>query len=219
MELLKDKENMRKLFTTYIAYTLNGMLVLSTGSLLPFLQEYRNIDYALSGLIVSLHSIGNLVSTFLSGALFQSIGRKKTVLFVNIFYALSYLLILIGENPIYVALAFFFTGIARGATTNFCNQVVNELAPGKASLLSGLHAMFAIGAFTFPLILLGLTTVSESYWIFAVWFMLFMGIINYIMYILIPDENKVTKKESKSSSLTFLKDPLFIISTCTLFFY
>lgn len=220
MELLKNKENMRKISTTYIAYILNGMLVLSTGSLLPFLQEYRAIDYAMSGIIVSLHSIGNLVSTFLSGALFQSIGRKKTVLFVNIFYALSYLLILIGNHPIYIALAFFFTGIARGATTNFCNQVVNELAPGKANLLSGLHAMFAIGAFVFPLILLGLTTINPSNWIYGVTFMLAMGIINYIMYVFMPDENKIIdKKESKSSSLTFLKDPLFIISTCTLFFY
>ncbi len=220
MELLKNKENMRKLSTTYIAYIMNGMLVLSTGSLLPFLKEARNLDYAMSGLIVSLHSIGNLISTFLSGALFQAIGRKKTVLFINIFYALSYLLIIIGENPIYVALAFFFTGIARGATTNFCNQVVNEVAPGQASLLSGLHAMFAIGAFLFPLILLGLTSIDQSNWIYAVWFMLIMGIINYILYVLIPDDNKVTsKKESKSSSLVFLKDPLFIISTCTLFFY
>ena len=104
MELLKNKETMRKLSTTYIAYILNGMLVLSTGSLLPFLQEHRNIDYAMSGLIVSLHSIGNLVSTFLSGALFQSIGRKKTVLVVNIFYALSYLLILIGKNSFFYLL-------------------------------------------------------------------------------------------------------------------
>ena len=220
MELLKNKENIRKLSTTYIAYMMNGMLVLSTGSLLPFLKEARNLDYAMSGLIVSLHSIGNLISTFLSGALFQVIGRKKTVLFMNLFYAISYLLIIIGDNPIYVALAFFFTGVARGATTNFCNQVVNLVAPGQASLLSGLHAMFAVGAFIFPLILLGLTTIDPSNWIYAVWFMFIMGIINYILYIFIPDENKgTTKEESKSSSLGFLKDPLFIIPTCTLFFY
>lgn len=28
--------------------------------------------------------------------------------------------------------AFLLTGLARGATSNFCNTVINNLAPGKA---------------------------------------------------------------------------------------
>ena len=140
---------------------------------------------------------------FISGALPAVLGRKKSILLFNAFFALSYLVIIFSDNNYLLALAFFLTGMARGATSNFCNQSINELAPGKASLLNGLHAMFAIGAFVFPLLLLALTSVDASNWIYACYFMLAMGILSWILYFIVPVSSDTVKKETKTTTAGF----------------
>lgn len=221
MDFLNDKNKKKQFLYSYGVFVINGMLALSIGSLLPFIRDARGLEYAFCGMIVSLHSVGNLVSSFAAGALPAMVGRKKSILFFNSFFAISYLLIIFSENNFLIALAFFLTGLARGATSNFCNIAINELAPGKASILNGLHAMFAVGAFIFPLLLIGLTVSGEGHWIYACWFMLIMGVLSWGLYYMIPLENDKVEKSKKdgSAGLAFSKEPLFYLCTLTLFFY
>ena len=89
-DFLKDT-NKRKLFIfNYCVFMINGLLTLSVGSLLPFIRSARGIGYGFAGLIVSLHSVGNLVACFVAGALPAVIGKKKNILFFDLFFALSY---------------------------------------------------------------------------------------------------------------------------------
>lgn len=221
IQLSKSKTQNKQLLCNYGVFIINGMLALSIGSLLPYIRDTRGLEYAFCGMIVSLHSVGNLISSFVSGALPAILGRKKSILLFNAFFALSYLVIIVSDNNFLLALAFFLTGMARGATSNFCNKSINELAPGKASILNGLHAMFAIGAFTFPLLLLALTKVDASNWIYACYFMLIMGILSWILYFIVPvSEDAVKEKQKKAvNGFAFFKEPLFYLCTLTMFFY
>lgn len=221
IQLSKSKTQNKQLLCNYGVFIINGMLALSIGSLLPYIRDTRGLEYAFCGMIVSLHSVGNLISSFVSGALPAILGRKKSILLFNAFFALSYLVIIVSDNNFLLALAFFLTGMARGATSNFCNKSINELAPGKASILNGLHAMFAIGAFTFPLLLLALTKVDASNWIYACYFMLIMGISSWILYFIVPvSEDAVKEKQKKAvNGFAFFKEPLFYLCTLTMFFY
>ena len=94
MDFLQDKIKKKQFLCNYSVFLLNGMLALSIGSLLPFIRDARGLDYAFCGLIVSLHSVGNLFSSFTAGLLPVAIGRKKSILFFNLFFALSYVLII-----------------------------------------------------------------------------------------------------------------------------
>ena len=220
MELFKDTRKKKQLLCSYGVFIMNGMLALSIGSLLPFIRDERGLDYAFCGMIVSLHSVGNLVASFAAGMLPIAIGKKKSILFFNAFFAFSYLLIIMGGNKWLLALAFFLTGLARGATSNFCNTSINSLAPGSAGLINGLHAMFSVGAFTFPILLTVLTNTKAENWIIAAYFMLAMGILSWILYFMHPiDRDKVEKKENGDTNLGFFKEPLFYICVFTLFFY
>ncbi|RHF65208.1 MFS transporter [Mediterraneibacter gnavus] len=221
VQLFKSKTQNKQLLCNYGVFIINGMLALSIGSLLPYIRDARGLEYAFCGMIVSLHSVGNLISGFASGALPAILGKKKSILLFNAFFALSYLVIIISDNNYLLALAFFLTGMARGATSNFCNKSINELAPGKASILNGLHAMFAIGAFTFPLLLLALTSTDASNWIYACYFMLIMGILSWILYFIVPVSEDTAKKDQKQATdgFAFFKEPLFYLCTLTLFFY
>lgn len=187
MKFFEEKEKNRQFYLSYCAFVINGMLALSIGSLLPFIRDARALEYAFCGLLVSLHSVGNLVASFTAGALPLLIGRKKSILFFNAFSSIAYLLILAGGSNFLLALAFFMTGLARGAASNYCNMKINSLAPGKAWIINGLHAMFSIGAFIFPILLTLLTAKNAASWTYACIFMLVMSILGWILYLLIPE--------------------------------
>lgn len=220
MKLFMEKEKNQRFCLSYAVFMINGMLALSVGSLLPFIRDARGLTYAFCGLIVSLHSVGNLVSSFTAGALPALVGRKKSILIFNAFFALSYVMIIFGKSPLILAVALFTTGLARGATSNFCNVEINSLAPGKAWMINGLHAMFSIGAFFFPILLMLLTMKNGDNWIYACWFMLIMGIVSWILYFLIPQaEEKKEEKKKDAGGKGFFGEPLFYLCIVTLFFY
>lgn len=227
MEFLSDKRKKQQFIFSYITFILNGMLALSIGSLLPFIRDARGLEYTFCGLLVSLHSVGNLISSFFAGALAVKVGRKKSILFFNAFYAISYLLILLGGGPVSLILAFLLTGMTRGATSNFTNVTINNLAPGQAWILNGLHAMFSIGAFLFPILLTVLTAGAAGRWRLACCFMLAMGILSWILYGIMPvDEMQPTEISEKGNRdkaakrhAGFWGEPLFLLCTATLFFY
>lgn len=220
MNIFYEKEKKKSFYLTYTVFMLNGMLALSIGALLPFIRDARGLEYAFCGFIVSLHSVGNLVSSFAAGALPAIIGRKRSILLFDSCFAAAYLLILFGKSPLILALAFFMTGLARGATSNYCNAQINSLAPGKAWLINGLHAAFSVGAFLFPILLTILTMNREDNWVVACGFMLIMGILSWILYFLMPQGEKTSGKNQEDRKGTgFLREPLFYLCIITLFFY
>ena len=220
MDFLDTTEKKKQFYFTYGAFLINGMLALSIGSLLPFIRDAKMLSYAFGGFIVSLHSVGNLISSFAGGTLPVFLGRKRTILLFNLFTAVSYFMIAVSDSKYLIAAAFFLTGISRGATSNFCNAVINNLAPGKAWTINALHATFAVGAFLFPILIIVLTNGNPDNWVYACVFMVVMGIISWLLYFFTPLENdKMEKKQGNQGGFTFFKEPLFWICTGTLFFY
>lgn len=236
-----DTDNKRKrMIYTYIIFACNGMLALSLGSLLPFLREAKALDYAFAGLLVSLHSVGNFVSSFVVGILPVYIGRKKSILIFNAAFAISFAMILFGNDKFVLGLAFALTGIARGATSNYCNFEINTLAPGKAWVMNVLHAMFSIGAFVFPILVTVITSANPDNWTYAIVLLILLGLLSWILYLLVPVEVEV-KREKKTATVAdndkgdavesdkknspsggeygFFKEPLFYLTVGTLFFY
>jgi len=223
-EFLKDKNKKKQFYFSYIVFFINGMLALSIGSILPYIRTERNLTYAFCGLLVSLHSIGNVFSSFAGGILPVFIGRKRCILIFNACFAISYLLIIFGTGNWVLAIAFLMTGLARGATSNFCNVNVNSLAPGKAWIINCLHATFSAGAFIFPILLMLITSSSKSHWVYACYIMAGMGFLSWILYFIMPVAKTLEKKageqeKSSKKDFGFLKSPLFYLCTSTLFFY
>ncbi len=223
--LMKENDIKRKQFILcYAVFLANGMLALSIGSLLPFIRDSYKLDYAFCGMIVSLHSLGNLLASFFSGALPLIMGKKKSILFFECFFPVSVLMMLSGSRPLLV-FAFLATGIARGAASNYCNAKINSIATGMAWAFNCLHASFAVGAFAFPLILMLITRTNSSSWVYACILLAVLGVVTCILYYMIPgdeDEEKVSGKagnKSNESVFGFFKEPLFYICIATLFFY
>ncbi len=201
-------------------FLINGFLALSLGSLMPYLRESYGFSYILSGSMLSMHSIGNLISTFVSGVLPFKYGRRKTAVALGSMGIVFYLLLLFcGGNTTLLLLAFFLSGVARGSCTNMNNSVINLTLPGKAWAMNILHACFAVGAFICPFMIVALAGIDTEGWRIAVVilaaFYLFQQIIFGTMK---TPENYPTRKEG-GSDWGFLKLPRFQLVCVIMFFY
>ena len=78
IQLFKSKTQNKQLLCNYGVFIINGMLALSIGSLLPYIRDSRGLEYAFCGMILSLHSVGNLISGFISGALPAGLMSRKS---------------------------------------------------------------------------------------------------------------------------------------------
>lgn len=203
----------------YAVFVISAMMSISTGQLLPYIRDAKGLDYVFCGIVVSMHSVGNLVSSFFAGILPRFIGRKRSMLVFNLGVALSYILILWGNSKYLIALAFFFTGIARGASSNYLNSEVNNAMPGSASALNVLHASYAVGALLFPVILMLIVNNNPLRWTLACIFMLIMGVVSLLLYYLMPISEDTKKEEKGKVDYGFFKEKMFYLVLLGLFFY
>ena len=125
------KENVSLLARIYFIFFVFGMMSTVLGAILA-------------------HQLGNLIAVFASGVLPYAIGRKLNTVLLGSFAAVGLIVITLTGNPLILLPAFLITGIGRGTMSTITNVVVGENAGNKAAGLNLLHAVFAIGAFLSP---------------------------------------------------------------------
>lgn len=205
---------------SFYTFFVNGGLALILGSILPFMRDTYDLNYRVAGLLLSFHSIGNLVASFLSGLLPIYIGRKKTILMACSLGMIAFILMTVTDNSFLLLLAFFLTGINRGSVSNFNNTIINDIATGKAWALNLLHSVFSIGAFISPFIALILTKNNPDGWIYAVLIWAFFSLTEILVYGNMKVPNNYPAREKKSKvDLSFLKNKYFLTAVGILFSY
>ncbi|NLP34983.1 MAG: MFS transporter [Clostridiales bacterium] len=146
--------------------------------------------------------------------------RKSLREHKNNYLLVAFILMVLTGNPILLLLAFFLTGINRGAISNFNNGIINEIATGKAWALNLLHSLFAIGAFISPFIALFFTRNNPNGWIYASLTIAFLCLIELIAYGMMPiPNNSPITKEHKKTDWGFLKNKYFLTACGVLFSY
>lgn len=216
---MKDNRT-RTIIQCYYTFFINGVLALIIGSLLPYIRETYHVDYGIAGFLVSAHSIGNLCSSFLGGALPIWLGRKKATLILCLNGIIAFVLMTLTGNSFLLILAFFLTGINRGSISNFNNAIINDVSGGKASALNLLHAVFCTGALLAPFLVLLFVRNNNANWVFAALLMAF-GLFTQLIVIWrmnVPN-NYPAKAENAKNDWTFLKSKRFLIACGILFSY
>lgn len=211
----------KKLFgSCYYVFFVNGILALMVGAMMPYLRQEYGISYQLAGMLVSAHSVGNLISSFAGGLLPLYIGRKKSIMLFTACGVAAFLLIIAVNVPAVLILAFLMTGIARGAASNFCNTMINEAAPGKAWALNILHAVFSVGAFLAPFLVLFWTRNNAGNWIYASLTAAALLATSMLLQMFMNIKNdKPRKADAGKSNWGFLKDRQYLTAAGILFSY
>ena len=219
MNTLTQEEKNIFLRCNYL-FLVSGIIAVSLGSLLPYVRDTHGLDYAFAGMLLSFHSIGNLISSFLGGIVPVYLGRKRSSMLFFSFGVIAFLLIAFSSNAPLIGIAFFLTGISRGNNSNFSNAIINEIVPGKAWALNLLHSCFSIGAFLIPFFIMLLTRNESHRWIYASVTIAALCLIQVVVvYFMKIPNNFPAAKERNKHTFSFLKNKSFIILTCILFFY
>lgn len=154
------KEKRSLLYRIYMIFFVSGAMTTVLGAVLPSLSAEYGLSYAVSGMLLSAHQIGNLCAVFIAGILPYIIGRKLSTAILASGIVLGLLLMTVTGNPILLFIAFACTGIGRGTLSNITNVVVGESAEKKTAGLNFLHASFAVGAFLAPFVVIATAGLS-----------------------------------------------------------
>ena len=215
-----SKEN-QLISGTMFAFMVSGATSLALGSLIPFLRSTYNLSYEIAGMLVSLQSVGNLVSVGLMGFLPVFMGRRKSILIMAIWMAMSYLLLTTdwGGAALLPVLCFAM-GVSKGGNANFANTMMSTLPGQKAGIGYNLaHGAYAVGALASPLLIVACTNSNSSGWRIATGILFALCLLQLIDYAIVPIPDNHVTKSVKSIDRSFLKNRSFWLASGILFFY
>lgn len=213
-----EPENERLLMIIYLAFFNSGMMSILLGNLIPYIQGEYGLNYVQSGFFLSVNQIGNVCAIFLVGFLPYFIGKKKSAVILGSGMVVGLILITLTGNYVLLVLAFILMGISRGTMSNICNSSASELAGNKTRGINLLHALFAIGAFISPLLLLMGVKFLPLGWRTAPLIIAFLGLIIFISMARSNLSSEPVEKQEKGKE-KFYKSWSFWINTGILFFY
>lgn len=202
----------------FFLYLIQGIYVIMIGSVLPAMKVEYGLDYQAGGLLISAHSIGNMITGLAAGLLPLALGLKRSLLMLNVLPFAGFAITLITGMPWVLVFALLLTGIGRGAVSNYNNQIVSTLSGGSAAPLNMLHGFFAIGAVLAPVLVLLCTHVNRGSWRWAVLTVIVLGVISMISSPFMKMD-ELPNPRSGSGSFGFLRNRRFLLSMSIMFFY
>lgn len=203
----------------FFLYFIQGVFVLAIGSILPMMMEEYGLSYRISGLMISAHNVGNVVTGFFAGVFALKFGIKQSLLALNSITFIGFIITLITGNPVILIIALLMTGLGRGVVSNYNNQIVSELSGGSAMPLNFLHGCFAIGAVLAPVLVLTCTKGGNAGWRIAVYTIIGLGILSMFTSPFMNMKSVAKTSNGQKTSFTFLKDARFLRSAAIMFCY
>ena len=140
----------------FAAFFFSGVCAISSGVVVSLLQEQYGFAYGVTGTLLSLMNIGNLVAGFLSGVLPGMLGgMKRSVLLLSLGYLAGYGLMGFTGAVALLGLGFFLVGAAKGQVINTCTVLVGDSSPDRTRGMNIMHSCYACGALLCPFVIAG----------------------------------------------------------------
>lgn len=208
-----EQQNTRLRNTGFVTFFFSGICTISSGVVVSLLQEQYGFAYGMTGTLLSLMSIGNLLAGFLTGILPGVLGLKPSVLLLTIGYLLGYGLMGFTGLPVLLAVAFFLVGIAKGSAMNTCTILVSDNSADRTRGMNLMHSCYACGALLCPFLIAAAAKVSTT---LAVLLLAALGLVLWLVYAATPLGGRTENKKSPID-WSFLHSGRFWLLTGLLF--
>ena len=139
----------------FVAFFLSGLCAISSGVIVSLLQQRYGLAYGVTGSLISVMSVGNLISAFLAGVLPTRLGLKTTMLILGTGYTIGYALMGLSGQVWLLAAAFGLVGLAKGCSINACTILVGNNVPDRTRGMNAMHSCYACGALLCPFVAAG----------------------------------------------------------------
>ena len=197
------------LFTFFIS----GICVISSGIVVSLLQEEYGFAYNMTGTLLSLVSVGNLLSGFMTAVLNGKLGMKKTAVLLTAGYGIGYLVMGMTTWMTVLMLAFFLLGIAKGCVINTCTILVGNNSQNRTVGMNLMHSCYAFGALLCPFFIAATASFGSLVPLFV---LAAMGTVMWAVFFMTPMTAGGKQKE-KGTDWSFLKSRKFWLLTGLLF--
>ena len=211
-----EQQSARLRNTGFLTFFFSGICAISAGVVVSLLQEEYGFAYGMTGTLLSLMSIGNLIAGFLVGVLPGALGMKRSVLLLTIGYAVGYSLMGLTGAVAVLALAFFLVGIAKGSVMNTCTILVSDNSANRTRGMNLMHSCYASGALLCPFLIAAAARVST---VLAVFLLAVLGLMLWLVYGFTPlgGGSQKTARTKEVIDWSFLHAPRFWLLTGLLF--
>ena len=147
----------------FVTFFFSGICAISSGVVVSLLQEQYGFAYGMTGTLLSLMSIGNLLAGFLTGVLPGVLGLKPSILLLTIGYTVGYGIMGFTGAEVLLAAAFFLVGVAKGSAMNACTILVSDNSADRTRGMNLMHSCYACGALLCPFFIAAAGKVSGSF--------------------------------------------------------
>ena len=217
----KMKDGRKRVFmlALYSYFTVGCMVLTVNAALKSLIAEYQWSD-SQGGLLISCMSVGNLITSVLTGIITRRFGRQRTMLLWGVLICVSFALLTVLPTPALFYPLMLLAGFSWGGINSLDNTVVSELYDGSASRLNVMHACYAVGAVLMPL-LLGFVLLRGGSWRVTAWVvaLLGLGLVAMAWRIPLPERPAPRADAAGRAEVPFLREAGFYLGMVMFFTY
>lgn len=128
-----EQQNTRLRNAGFATFFFSGICAISAGVVVSLLQERYGFAYGMTGTLLSLMSVGNLLAGLLMGMMPSALGMKRSVLLLTIGYAVGYAVMGLTGAVALLAASFLWWASPRAASSTpvpFWSAITPPTAPG-----------------------------------------------------------------------------------------
>ncbi|KAF2838739.1 MFS general substrate transporter [Patellaria atrata CBS 101060] len=152
--------NKWRILSTCWSFLGGGLNDSAPGALIPYIETYYGIGYAVVSIIFVTLAIGFITSAFFTDAILAKLGRGKSMMVAEALMLASYVVIVFTPPFPVVCAAFFLCGLGYGSVLAMSNVFMANLANSTLFLGFG-HGTYGIGGVIGPII--ATTMVSRGF--------------------------------------------------------
>ncbi|KAI0151722.1 MFS general substrate transporter [Xylariaceae sp. FL1272] len=143
--------NKFRLMAVCLFTLLGGITDSAPGALIPYMETYYNIGYAIVSLIFVGNAFGFILAAPFVDAIREGLGRGKTLCICTLLMVLGYLPLAVAAPFPALVVGYFFIGFGFSNILAICNVFTANLQNGT-TLLGIMHGSYGVGGVIGPLI-------------------------------------------------------------------
>ena len=203
----------------YYIFFLLGIYTLMVGSVVPQIRAEYGVSYEFSGYMISACTTGIIAMNLISSYTAILLGLKRAYIIQHALVIIGYVAVTISGNHTLLILGMVFIGFARGSTSNYSNQIVNDITKSNIKYMNIMAAFFAVGACVAPFVMILSSDVAGN-WRLASYGLSIAAAVGIVLtlFMKLNREGSGTEGE-KRGGLAFFKRKKYLVSLIAMFFY
>lgn len=143
--------NKWRVLAACLVYFGNGMNDSAPGALIPYIEKWYHIGYAVVSLIWISNAAGFILSAFFTDAILGALGRAKSLMLSELIMIVGYIIIACSPPFPVVVVAYLILGFGNALNLALNNVFCANLA-NSTVMLGAAHGSYGIGGIVAPII-------------------------------------------------------------------